>query len=211
MGDVRERSVDVRLLGATHHDLLAAVTRKEFRIDLYYRISTVAVTMPPLRERREDLIPLAHHMLASFGAADVDLSVDAKQVLLEHPWPGNLRELKNVLERSLLLRAGDVVRAEDLRFDTPSVGRLPAMTADPRTAAPPSASPLSSRTLSEVEREHIQGALIAENGRVEAAARRLGMPRSTLYQRIKDFGINPAKLRNLAPTSDPPDSGDGGA
>ncbi len=207
MGDVRERSVDVRLLGATHHDLLAAVTQKRFRIDLYYRISTVSVTMPSLRDRREDLIPLAYHMLAGFGAPQVEIATDAKQFLLDHAWPGNLRELKNVLERSLLLRSGDVVRAEDLRFDTPSVGRLPAAVVP--EALSTSAAPPSSRTLSEVEREHIQSALVAENGRVEAAARRLGIPRSTLYQRIKDYGINPSKLRGAAPapTSDPP-SGD---
>ncbi len=208
MGDVRERSVDVRLLGATHHDLLAAITQKRFRIDLYYRISTVSVTMPSLRDRRDDLIPLAYHMLTSFGATDVELALDAKQVLLDHDWPGNLRELKNVLERSLLLRSGDVVRAADLGLDTPSVGRLPS------TAAPNSkAAPLSARTLSEVEREHIHGALVAENGRVEAAARRLGIPRSTLYQRIKDYGIDASTLRGLAPapSSDPPSSGNGHA
>lgn len=202
MGDVRERSVDVRLLGATHHDLLDAVARKTFRADLYYRISTVCVTMPALRERKEDLIPLAEHMLATLGAEDVAIAADAKRILLEHPWLGNLRELKNVLERSLLLRTGPTVRAEDLRFDASSTTRLEAAPLSAVAAAAPSST---SRTLSEVEREHITSALEAENGRVEAAARRLGIPRSTLYQRIKAFGISTVK-RSAAvmPDSEPP-------
>jgi DNA-binding NtrC family response regulator len=200
MGDVRERTVDVRLVGATHHDLRAAVMQKTFRIDLYYRISTVSLTLPSLRERREDILPLAYHMLSALGAPSVDFAADAKQVLLDHEWPGNLRELKNVLERSLLLRNGDVVTADELRFDTPT-GRSVSMPSAPESRASPTSS--SFRTLSEVEREHIVGALVAENGRVEPAARRLGIPRSTLYQRIKDYGINPSKLRG-APTSEPP-------
>ena len=198
MGDVRERSVDVRLIAATHHDLLTAVGRKEFRADLYYRISTVSITMPALRERREDLVGLARELLDGLGAADVDLSRDAERVLLDYAWPGNLRELKNVLERALLQRNGDVIAPTDLRFDTPTASHLAA--APPSTsAAPPTSdgtpSPPSARTLSEVEREHILAALVAENGRVEAAARRIGIPRSTLYQRIKEYGIHPSRIR----------------
>ncbi|MBX3186717.1 MAG: sigma-54-dependent Fis family transcriptional regulator [Labilithrix sp.] len=193
MGDVRERSVDLRLIVATHHDLLQAVAQKTFRADLYYRVSTISVTMPSLRDRHEDIVPLAYHFLEDLGASDVELGPDARRVLLGHDWPGNLRELKNVLERALLLRSGDVVRAGDLHFDTPSGARLT-----------PSSGPASSRTLSEVEREHIQSALAAEQGRVEAAARRLGIPRSTMYQRIKDYGIRLSKLRKTESGSDPP-------
>jgi transcriptional regulator with GAF, ATPase, and Fis domain len=191
MGDVRERSVDVRLVAATHHDLLSAVSRKEFRADLYYRISTVTISIPALRDRREDIVGLTHQFLTGLGAKDVILGRDAEQVLLEYDWPGNLRELKNVLERALLVRTGDLLRADDLRFDrAPSQG--------PMKAAAPGGEPVSpSRTLSEVEREHILGALVAENGRVEAAARRLGMPRSTLYQRIKVYGIHPSQIRGM--------------
>ncbi len=198
MGDVRERSVDVRLIAATHHDLLSSVNSGRFRADLYYRISTVAITVPALRERNEDLIPLAYQMLETLGVRDVIIATEAKQALLAHDWPGNLRELKNVLERANLSRNGNLIRAENLRFDTASMPRLPAVSV---------ATPSSSRTLDEVEREHIRSALIAENGKVEAAARRLGVPRSTLYQRIKAYGITPSKLRKRVSTSDPPDSG----
>ena len=122
-------------------------------------------------------------------------------MLLGHNWPGNLRELKNVLERSLLLKNGEALRARDLQFDSPSLTNL-------RAVRPPSQPNLpaisSSRTLSEVERDHIQSALDAEHGRVEAAARRLGMPRSTLYQRLKDYGMRPSKRRTDG--DEPPES-----
>jgi DNA-binding NtrC family response regulator len=204
MGDVRERSVDVRLVAATHHDLLAAVSDGRFRADLYYRISTVTITMPALRERTEDIVPLAYHLLASLGAPYVELAAEAKEALVEYRWPGNLRELKNVLERALLLRSEDVLRRADLRFDAPSTGRLRAV-----TPAEIAAASKATRTLQEVEREHIESALAAEGGRVEAAARRLGIPRSTMYQRIKDHGIKPARRRGEPPGSDPPDRGSG--
>ncbi|MFO0738450.1 MAG: sigma-54 dependent transcriptional regulator [Labilithrix sp.] len=201
MGDVRERSVDVRLVAATHHDLLAACGRGRFRADLYYRVSTISITLPSLRERREDILPLAEHLLASMTSADVQIGADAREVLLAHDWPGNLRELKNVLERSLLLKSGDAVRAPDLKFDSPSFTSLPAVKT-PVSANMPAAS---TRTLSELEREHIQNALEAEHGRVEAAARRLGIPRSTLYQRLKDYGMRPSKTRR-ADSDEPPES-----
>ena len=213
MGDVRERSVDVRLVAATHHDLLGAVSLGRFRADLFYRISTVTITVPPLRDRREDLMPFAGYMLTQLGAGDVELAQDAKEALIEHDWPGNLRELKNVLERSLLQRSGPVVHAKDLRFDTPSRSRmhaaLPYSPAPPSQPGPPSgpvSSGPSSRTLSEVEKEHIVAALTAEHGRVEPAARRLGIPRSTLYQRIKDYGLATAAFRRVV-VEEPPDSG----
>lgn len=108
-------------------------------------------------------------------------------MLLEHHWPGNLRELKNVLERALLQRSGPTVHAADVLFDAPSEGRM--------RAAPPSLAAEGTRTLSQVERQTIYEALLAEGGRVEAAARRLGIPRSTLYQRIKEYGISPSQMR----------------
>jgi DNA-binding NtrC family response regulator len=176
MGEVRERNADVRLVCATHHDLLDAVERKAFRADLYYRISTVTLRVPSLREHAEDIPVLVEHL-----APGVELTPSAWSKLSSHPWPGNIRELKNVLERALLLRQKTVVTPSDIRFDseTRSSNHL-------RVAEPP---PESSRTLEQVEREHIVQALAAENGRVKDAASRLGIPRSTLYQKIKSFGI----------------------
>lgn len=201
LGDVRERTADVRLVAATHHDLLAACAQGRFRTDLYYRVSTISITLPPLRERRDDILPLAAHLLSSMTSAEVEIATDACDVLMAHAWPGNLREMKNVLERSLLLKTGNTVHAGDLQFDLPSRANMPAVQEPASVRMPITSSP---RTLSEVEREHIQSALEAEHGRVEAAARRLGIPRSTLYQRLKDYGMRPAKRR---PDSDePPES-----
>ncbi|RYG69121.1 sigma-54-dependent Fis family transcriptional regulator [bacterium] len=98
MGDVRERTADVRILAATNRDLLDDVGAKAFRADLYYRISTIRLVVPPLRERREDILPLAFEMLDRVGKERLSFAPDAEARLLEHPWPGNLRELKNVVE-----------------------------------------------------------------------------------------------------------------
>ncbi|MBX3216348.1 MAG: sigma-54-dependent Fis family transcriptional regulator [Labilithrix sp.] len=180
MGEVRERNADIRLIAATHHDLLASVERRSFRADLFYRISTVTVRVPALRERADDIPGLVLELLGQEGAPEVDLTREAWEKLGSYSWPGNIRELRNVLHRALILRAGDVVTADDIRFDSESRGATLA------EAAPESASP---RTLEEVEREHIARALAAENGRVRDAARRLAIPRSTLYQKIKNYGI----------------------
>jgi len=202
MGDVRERTVDVRLLAATHHDLLQAAERKTFRADLYYRISTVTLAVPPLRERAADVVPLAMHILAQLGAV-ADLATDAQEKLLTYHWPGNIRQLKNVLERALLLRRGAVIVADDIRFDSGSghFAAPPSSSPSIPTSAPPS-------TLEQVEREHIRLALAAENGRVEAAARRLGIPRSTLYHKLKTYGITAPRTRAPASSRDPSDGGE---
>jgi DNA-binding NtrC family response regulator len=195
MGDVRERSVDVRLIAATHHDLMTAVADRRFRADLYYRLSTFSITMPALRERLEDLVPLAYQLLAQLGAKDVRLSTDAEALLMEQRWPGNLRELKNVLERALIRHRGAVIERNDLRFDAASNPRIRVASGTFEAAEATPAMPLSTRTLSQMEMEHIQQTLLAENGKVEAAAKRLGIPRSTLYQRMKAYGIQPAHFR----------------
>jgi transcriptional regulator with PAS, ATPase and Fis domain len=185
LGDVRERSADVRLVAATHHDLLDAVKEKIFRADLYYRISTVTLTLPPLRERREDIIPLAYRMLGSSGAT---LAKDAEEQLLRYPFPGNIRELKNVVERALVLRNSDTIHASDLCFDggetrsTPPSSSAVWRSIDGNRIAVPA-------TLEDVEREHIRLALAAENGRIDTAAKRLGISRSTLYQKVKAYGL----------------------
>jgi len=248
LGEVRERSVDVRLVAATHHDLLQAVDEKRFRADLYYRISTVTLTVPSLRDRREDILPLAYEMLAAVSR-DVLLSPDAEDKIVSHAWPGNIRELKNVIERAVLLRQSGAIHADDVRFDggtPPSARWLAAVPSAPpsslgdlghasghasgQPSSPALSGPVSSgvdrpspssppasfgqhhspsvvgagstpTTLQEIEREHIRLALAAENGRVEAAARRLGIPRSTLYQKLKIYGIATSRPRMASSAS----------
>lgn len=184
LGDVRERFVDVRLITATHQDLGRLVREGRFRSDLFYRISTIPLHVPPLRERVEDIPIMAESLLHGYGLnlarGPVRLSRDAAAALKAHPWPGNIRELRNVLERALLLCEGDVLRRGDLRFAEP--------------AGVDTASPDSDLTLLEVERRHIERVLKEERGRVEQAARRLGIPRSSLYHKIKKFNISLSKV-----------------
>jgi DNA-binding NtrC family response regulator len=182
MGDVRDRRVDVRLIVATHHDLGALVRERKFRQDLYFRISTVPLIVPALRERREDIPKLAREVLdrcaADLGRRSVSLSADAEAALCAYTWPGNIREMRNVLERALLFADGNVLDRTDLRFDV---------------AAPPPAGD-TQLTLLELEQRHIIDVLREEQGHVERAAVRLGIPRSSLYQKIKRHGIEVSKI-----------------
>ena len=197
MGDVRERVADVRLIAATHHDLFAAAAKGTFRSDLFYRINTVTLTVSPLRERPEDILPLSQAILAARTGEDaVTLAPDACQRLLDYHWPGNIRELKNVLERALIMRSGSVLRAADVHLDGEITNPSIATRRTPTSSSKWLAVNASGATRDEIEREHISLALEAENGRVEAAAKRLGMPRSTLYQRLKAYGITVSRARS---------------
>ncbi|MFP2908562.1 sigma-54-dependent transcriptional regulator [Pyxidicoccus sp. 3LFB2] len=178
LGDVRDRRVDVRLIAATHQDLGLAAREKRFRSDLYFRISTLILHVPALRERPEDIPVIARHFLeelgASRGRAGVALEPDAEAALTRYPWPGNIRELRNVLERAVLLSGGGPLSRNDLRFEV----------------TPDGAGAEEDLTLEELERRHIERVLRRENGHVERAAARLGIPRSSLYERLKRLGIN---------------------
>ena len=180
LGSVRDRSVDVRLIAATHQDLAAAVRAQKFRSDLYFRVSTLQIRIPSLRDRRADIAPLAQAILRSFTAElgrEMALTAEAIGTLTNYPWPGNIRELRNVLERSVLLAEGTRLRAADLRFDPAA---LLARAAPAEAAA---------HTLDERERRHIEETLESQGWRVGAAAQRLGVSRSALYRKIKEYGL----------------------
>jgi DNA-binding NtrC family response regulator len=177
LGDVRDRFVDVRLIAATHQDLVKAIGEHRFRSDLYFRISTLQISIPPLRERLGDIPVIAQDLLRRISSEltrpPKELSDSVIDKLKSHSWPGNIRELRNVLERAVLYSEKDTLRADDLRFEehTPSLEKL-----------------YNTRlTLAELERIHIHRVLEEELGHVAAAAVRLGIPKSTLYQRIKTF------------------------
>jgi transcriptional regulator with PAS, ATPase and Fis domain len=184
LGDVRDRQVDVRLIAATCQDLGRLIRENKFRSDLYYRISTIPLAAPALRERIEDIPALARHLLAKcaadLGRSDVELAPDAERTLQAYAWPGNIRELRNVLERALLLSESNILRASDLRFDDAMKREVPEYD--------------SQLTLQELERRHIECVLAEERGQVERAAKRLGIPRSSLYQKIKKFQIITSKV-----------------
>ncbi|HBN8507490.1 sigma-54-dependent transcriptional regulator [Pseudomonas aeruginosa] len=178
LGAVREREVDIRLIAATHQDLAGKVKERTFRSDLYFRISSIPLSMPALRERKEDIPALARTLLARLADApgrSVRLGEDAEQALCGYAWPGNIRELRNVLERAVLLRNGDTIARRDLRFESTPLQDV--QVGD------------TGLTLQQVERQHIERVLREVGGKVEQAALRLGIPRSTLYQKIKVHGI----------------------
>jgi DNA-binding NtrC family response regulator len=182
LGDVRERHVDIRLIAATHADLVALTREGRFRSDLYFRISAIPLVVPPLRVRGEDVLILARslllHVAADLGRAAPELTVDAERALLEYHWPGNVRELRNILERAVLLAEGPVIGRSDLRFEA-------------LHGAPSNDEAML--TLEQLERRHIERVLNDTQGKVELAASRLGIPRSTLYQRLKAYGMTPSK------------------
>ena len=177
VGSSRTRSVSVRLVSATNADLHAEVAAGRFREDLLFRINTVEVRLPPLRERREDIPALAAHFLhmhvQRYRRAVESFDDEALRLLLAHPWPGNVRELDHVLERAVLMARGSVLEAGDLGLRAPAQG--------------PAA--LEQMTLDEVERVLIQKALARHGGNVSEAARTLGLSRSALYRRLERHGL----------------------
>jgi len=187
LGDVRDRRVDIRLIAATHQDLAKLVKLKSFRADLYFRISTIPLTTPPLRERVEDIPVLTEDILdrlaVDLGTGRVEITTDAVRSLQSYKWPGNIRELRNVLERAVLLSGSRVLNEKDLHFDVPELE--------------PFGESEGVRTLEEMEKHYIEEVLLLEGGRVEAAAKRLGIPRSSLYHKIKQYGISRPGLNTV--------------
>jgi DNA-binding NtrC family response regulator len=178
LGAVREREIDVSLIAATHKDLAEEVRKGTFRSDLYFRISTIPLLVPSLRERIEDIPLLASTLLALLPPSrgrQLELSAEATRALCDYPWPGNIRELRNVLERAALLCKHDRITPRDLHFNL-------ALSENPTSYN-------SGLTLGEVERQHIERVLSEEGGKVSQAALRLAVPRSTLYLKIKSYGI----------------------
>jgi transcriptional regulator with PAS, ATPase and Fis domain len=178
MGGTEDRTVDARLIAASHKNLQQLVTEGRFRSDLYYRIGGLPILVPPLRERREDIVPLANYFLSRFASewrcGSLELSQPTAKTLEKHDWPGNIRELKNALERAIIYRQSHILQPSDFQLGT--VG--PALTTGVDV----------SLTLAEVEQQHIQGVLDACGGRVDEAARRLDISRSSLYQRMQRLG-----------------------
>jgi len=179
LGEVQDHTVDIRLVAATHQDLEKIIRLGRFRKDLYFRISTFTLTLPPLRKRLEDLPILSALILADLGRElgkpGLTLAPASLGAMEAHRWPGNIRELRNALERAAIRCEGREIWPEDLG--------LGAGTAD---ATPAYGTRLS---LAELEKLHIKRVLEEEGGRVTDAAKRLGIPRSTLYVKIRELGL----------------------
>ena len=180
MGDVRDRFVDVRLIAATHQDLRQLIETKKFRSDLYFRISTVPVAIPALRERPEDIPTivenLLHRICVEMARPVAELSSKSMQRLATYYWPGNIRELRNVLERALLLSEKPVLEPEDFAFETRTAHRDHSYN--------------SNWSLEELERFHIERVFHEEQQNVEKTAKRLRIAKSTLYQKLKALKIS---------------------
>jgi DNA-binding NtrC family response regulator len=179
LGEVADRQVDVFLIAATNQELASLVRDGRFRSDLFFRINTIPLAVPPLRERREDIAPLALRLLEQLGRdlgrPGARLGPEALAALRAYSWPGNVRELRNVLERAALRAEGGEIRPTDFRF-APILAE--------------SAAQADGQTLGDFEKLQIERVLREERGRVVAAARRLGVPRSTLYQKIKEHQLD---------------------
>jgi two-component system response regulator HydG len=180
VGENKNRRIDVRILAATNRDLAMGVSGGAFRQDLYYRLKVVELHVPPLRERRDDILPLARVLLAEAGLRMkrriTSLAPTAADSLLRYPWPGNVRELENVMERAVALAPGNRVELDDLPEEIRQI--VPAALA--------SQGPV--RPLNEIEREYILSALALNGGNQTRTAQELQIGSATLYRKLKSYG-----------------------
>jgi DNA-binding NtrC family response regulator len=181
VGSNRTRKVDVRILAATNKDLQGLVNKGLFREDLFYRLNVITIVIPPLRERKDDILLLAHHFLTQFaaesGKATPRFSDEALQSLQSYNWPGNVRELENVIQRLVVMTDGDLIEVPDL----PSLMRFSALRNTGFT-----------RTLAEVENEYISNVLASVDGNKTKAAEILGIDRKTLREKFKRAEQSPS-------------------
>ncbi len=208
VGGVRDIQVEVRVIAASNRDLERAVREGQFRQDLYYRLAIISIFLPPLRERKEDIIPLVEffvdHYNRKFRKSIKGITDETKQLMMKHDWPGNVRELKNAIERAMILEDEDYLRTEYLPF---SVGqRMNDMTAFEMTSSgaltatqstklsngrslPRLAIPEGGTSLEEVERALVEMSLQQSNGNQTQAARLLDISRDALRYKLKKFGL----------------------
>jgi len=180
VGSSKTQKVNVRLLSATNADLQSEVSQGKFRQDLLFRLNTVEIKLPPLRERAEDIPVLADHFLRvhreRYHRPIMGLTTEAYEALREHRWPGNVRELDHVIERAVLMSSGSVVTAFDLALEATPEARLTAQ--------------LEEMSLEDAERLLIRKALARFEGNANRAAEALGLSRSALYRRLQKYGLS---------------------
>jgi two-component system response regulator HydG len=179
VGGNKTLRVDVRMIAATNKDLSGLIKAGSFREDLYYRLNVINVTIPPLRERKEDIPELAEHFLKKFAQklskSIAGFTAEARELLIGYKWPGNVRELENVIERSVILCESDQIGAEDLSIS--SYSAVAEMSVNP--------------SLEEMEKNYILRVLKEAGNNQSKASQLLGIDRKTLYLKLKKYGINP--------------------
>ncbi len=186
LGSSRSRTANVRVISATNRNLAEMVSRGEFREDLLYRLNLIALHAPPLRERVEDIALLAQHFLQNLGKVyrrpNLNLSAEALQWLQHHPWPGNVRQLRHVIERTVLLHGKDTLAAADF---------MQALEMQPATSEKDPLPSVGSMTLDDMEKAMIEKAMKHHAGNISKVAEALGLSRAALYRRFEKFGITP--------------------
>jgi transcriptional regulator with PAS, ATPase and Fis domain len=192
VGGERQIEVDVRIIAATNRNLEAAVESGEFRRDLFFRLNVLPITVPPLRERLDDVVPLialfVDRIRRRTGRPELRVTDAALKRLSAYDWPGNARQLENIIERAFAMTTGDVLDEAQLLFDSPpacdgkSTGNAPRHPA--AGAAPPEPAKAATTTLEEETLKHIRAVLAAHDGNQVAAARALGISRTTLRRRL---------------------------
>jgi PAS domain S-box-containing protein len=200
LGGTRVLRTDARIVAATNRDLQRGIANGQFREDLYYRLNVFAIRLPPLRDRRDDILPLSQAFIAEIGRGlgrpPAGIARDAKQLLIDYHWPGNVRELRNILERAAILCDGGLIAAEHLALSTPpapTTSAPPSPVSAPTQPAAAAAAPaqaIAAGDLQTMERAMIQRAL--ENARFNKskAATALGLTRHQLYIRMRKYGLD---------------------
>ncbi|MFD2248377.1 sigma-54-dependent transcriptional regulator [Pontibacter ruber] len=188
LGSHQPVPVDIRLVSATNAPIYQLAAQNLFRKDLIYRINTVEITLPPLRERGDDVLLLARHFAAYYAQKNHKMAPEFADATLrklqQHSWPGNIRELQHAVERAIIMAEGNVLQPQDFSFSPME------MAATPQQAAPVfSADPDTSMPLSEIERETIRRVIEKNKGNISKAARELGLTRTALYRRLNKYDI----------------------
>ena len=196
VGSSVERSVDVRVLCATNREPREAIVEGRLRNDLFYRVATVILRIPPLRERREDILPLARSFLMAtaetVGRRGITLAPETEQHLLDYAWPGNVRELRNVVERALIVSRTDSILPRDLGLEAVGERVLPSAPSSHRENTEAVGDLVRRRQVlvASLERDRILAALAANGGSTTRAAAQLGVSRSTLWLKMKKYSIS---------------------
>ena len=176
IGSNKPVDIDIRLICATNRNIQDMVEKNLFREDLLYRINTIHVEIPPLRERREDIVPLAEYFLkkymSKYGKENIKLQQPAKEKLMEYKWPGNIRELQHAVEKAVIMCEGNFIKPSDFFFKTVTTTFIDR-----------------NETLEEMEKQMIKLAIDRSNGNLSAVASQLGITRQTLYNKMKKYDL----------------------
>lgn len=198
IGANKTRHIDVRIIAATNRDLREEIREKRFREDLFYRLNVIPMQLSPLRERKEDIEDLANYFIRQYApeGEPYTLSPEALQKLQSHDWPGNIRELENVIQRTLCFTAPGILNADDLQIDTGMgpAANMPGTTNGGTAMSADTYNEFRKKQMDE-EKEFLKAKILECNGSISLAADKLGMVRTALYNRLARLGLNIKDIR----------------